>query len=318
MSAQNKAQYFADIKVINCILQGIPDDIYNYVDAYPDAQQMWASYERLMQAARNYDPLALLANSHAPSSNSHASSSYCHSPQPYYVTRSSSVIDNDDDYQKEIQGDAQEDKLTTAMMNQAVIQDGHVDIQSKNVGYAWNANWIAGRRNRNQATNAGNGLVQSIEEYEQSVQRSPRTKSTPGKTNIQYYNYNEKGHYARECPKPKENDFMLDNAYGDNTLDELNAAMIMMARIQTTNDKFDAKPTYDSEFISESHTIHHQSTHHTTTATTSPRRHRYSRHLITIFTTQPAATTPSLSPRHHLLNTTTGALGLTETPPKVR
>ncbi|GJU32054.1 hypothetical protein Tco_1175643 [Tanacetum coccineum] len=49
----------------------------------------------------------------------------------------------------------------------------------------------------------------------------------------------------------EENDFMLDNAYGDNTLEEINAAVIMMARIQPTDDKSDAKPTYDAEFISE-------------------------------------------------------------------
>ncbi|GJV41212.1 hypothetical protein Tco_1419652, partial [Tanacetum coccineum] len=49
----------------------------------------------------------------------------------------------------------------------------------------------------------------------------------------------------------EENDFMLDNAYGDNTLEELNAAIIMMARIQPTDDKSNAKPTYDAEFISE-------------------------------------------------------------------
>ncbi|GJR77318.1 hypothetical protein Tco_0089683 [Tanacetum coccineum] len=68
------------------------------------------------KVARNHDSLALVVNSHAYSSNSHASSSYSRSPQPYYVTHLLSVIDNDDDYQREIQGDAQEDKLTTAMM----------------------------------------------------------------------------------------------------------------------------------------------------------------------------------------------------------
>nr|GEY08337.1 integrase, catalytic region, zinc finger, CCHC-type, peptidase aspartic, catalytic [Tanacetum cinerariifolium] len=49
----------------------------------------------------------------------------------------------------------------------------------------------------------------------------------------------------------EENDFMLDNTYRDNTLKELNAAVIMMARIQPTDDKSDAKPTYDVEFISK-------------------------------------------------------------------
>ncbi|GJY16678.1 hypothetical protein Tco_0387100 [Tanacetum coccineum] len=133
MSKPDKEQYFVDIRVMNYILQGIPNDIYNYVDACPDAKQMWARIKRLMQeydelydhlsqfephvnaskakkAARNHDPLALVA-SHAYSSNSHASSSYSRSPQPYYVTNPSYVIDNDVDYQGEIQGDAQEESL---------------------------------------------------------------------------------------------------------------------------------------------------------------------------------------------------------------
>ncbi|GKF68351.1 hypothetical protein Tco_0198030, partial [Tanacetum coccineum] len=206
------------------------------------------------KAAKNHDPLALLANSNAYSSQSHASTSYSHSPQPYYVTHPSSVIDSEEDYQRELQGDAQEDKLTTTMMllaraitqkfstptnnrhrtssntkNQDVINDGRVDIQTKNAGYSRNGNRNVGRQNRNQAANARNGQVQQIDE----------------------------SHYARYCPKPKvrdakyfreqmllamkdeaggilndeENDFMLDNAYRDETFEELIAAVIMMARI---------------------------------------------------------------------------------------
>ncbi|GKF27658.1 hypothetical protein Tco_0094000, partial [Tanacetum coccineum] len=68
------------------------------------------------KAARNHDPLALVANSHTHSLNSHASSTYSRSPQPYYITHLSLVIDNDDDYQGKIQGEAQKDKLTTAMI----------------------------------------------------------------------------------------------------------------------------------------------------------------------------------------------------------
>ncbi|GKD43490.1 hypothetical protein Tco_1268135 [Tanacetum coccineum] len=49
----------------------------------------------------------------------------------------------------------------------------------------------------------------------------------------------------------QENDFMLDNAYGDNMLEELNAAVILMARIQPTDEKSNAEPTYDAEVISE-------------------------------------------------------------------
>ncbi|GJX88073.1 hypothetical protein Tco_0340087 [Tanacetum coccineum] len=66
-------------------------------------------------AARNHDPLALIAHSNT-SSQSHASPSYSNSPQPYYVTHPSSVVDYEEDYQGELHGDSQEEKLTTAMM----------------------------------------------------------------------------------------------------------------------------------------------------------------------------------------------------------
>nr|GEX90092.1 hypothetical protein [Tanacetum cinerariifolium] len=70
------------------------------------------------------------------------------------------------------------------------------------------------------------------------------------------YNCNEKGHYARECQKPKvrdakyfreqmllamkdeagrnltneENDFMLENSYGED-LEELTVAVMLMAQL---------------------------------------------------------------------------------------
>ncbi|GKD86309.1 retrovirus-related pol polyprotein from transposon TNT 1-94, partial [Tanacetum coccineum] len=195
------------------------DVLYDYLSQF----EPHVKASKANKAVRNHDPLALVANSHV-------SPSYSRSPQPYYVTHPLSVIDNDNDYQGE---------------NQAVIQDGHMDIQSNNVGYARNGNRNAGRKNRNQVTNAGNGLVQKIEEYDLNVQRVPRIESTLRKINVLCYNCNGKGHYARECLKPRvydakyfreqmllatkdeeENDFMLDNAYGDNTLAELNAAFI--------------------------------------------------------------------------------------------
>ncbi|GJZ34961.1 retrovirus-related pol polyprotein from transposon TNT 1-94 [Tanacetum coccineum] len=304
MTVDNKKQYIADVKVMNYLLQAIPNDIYNSVDA-SNGESLEFVYERLTmlvnimdpnnivsydmlydsfiqfephvlaskakKAAKNHDPLALIAHSNASSSQSHANSSY--SPQPYYVTHPSSVVDYEDEYQGELQGDSQEDKLTTAMMllaraitqkfstptnnrlrtssntrNQAVIQDGRVDIQTKNAGYGGNGNKNAGRQSRNQAFNAGNGNDDS----NQIIQRVPRTESTPGKANVQCYNCNEKGHYARDCQKPRvrdakyfreqmllamkdeagsnlnneENDFMLDTSYGEETIEALTTAAV--------------------------------------------------------------------------------------------
>ncbi|GKE63536.1 hypothetical protein Tco_1513903 [Tanacetum coccineum] len=240
MTEGNKNQYIADVKVMNYLLQAIPNDIYNSVDACKNAEEMWEQIKRLMfgfyvtshvrhsrlmdefdkfaakereslesmyeskyvimvchnktgdtvsydvlydslvqfephvltskakKAAKSHDPLALLAHSNDSSSQSHANSSY--SPQPYYVTHPSAVVDYEDEYQGELQGDSQEYKLTTTMMllaqsitqkfstptnnrlctssntkNQAVIQDGRVDIQTKNAGYGGNGNKNAGR-----------------------------------------------------------------------------------------------------------------------------------------------------------------------------
>ncbi|GKA09519.1 retrovirus-related pol polyprotein from transposon TNT 1-94 [Tanacetum coccineum] len=103
----------------------------------------------------------------------------------------------------------------------------------------------------------------NFDESNQATQRNSRTEPTPARANVQCYNCNGKGHYARDCPKPRvrdakyfreqmliamkdeaesnlndeENDFMLNKAYGDETLEELTAAVIMMARLQPTEDK---------------------------------------------------------------------------------
>ncbi|GKE09801.1 hypothetical protein Tco_1413352 [Tanacetum coccineum] len=51
--------------------------------------------------------------------------------------------------------------------------------------------------------------------------------------------------------KDEETDFMLDNSYGDETLEELTAAVIMMARIQPVDDNAESEPSYDPNVVSE-------------------------------------------------------------------
>ncbi|GJX36007.1 hypothetical protein Tco_0247564 [Tanacetum coccineum] len=195
------------------------------------------------KAAKNHDPLALIAHSNASSSQSHANSSY--SPQPYYVTHPSFVVDYEDEYQGGLQGDSQEDKLTTAMMllaraitqkfstptnnrlrtssntrNQAVIQNDHVDIQTKNAGYGGYGNKNAGRQNRNQAFNAGDGNDDS--HYACDYQK-PRVRNAKYfKEQMLLAMKDEAGSNLTN----KENDFMLDTSYGEETIEELTAAAV--------------------------------------------------------------------------------------------
>ncbi|GJS65433.1 hypothetical protein Tco_1350203 [Tanacetum coccineum] len=241
MTTVNKSQYIADVKVMNYLLQAKPNDIYNSVDACKNAKEIWERIKRLMFGSD--------------------------------VT----TVDYEDEYQGELQGDSQKDKLTTTMMllargitqkfstptnnrlrtssntrNQAVVQDGRVDIQTKNTSYGGNGNRNTGRQNRNQAFNARN----RNDDNNQIVQR---------------------GHYARDCQKSRvrdakyfreqmllamkneagsilkdeENDFLLDNSYGEDTMEELTAAVMLMARIQPANGNIETVPSYDAKAVSE-------------------------------------------------------------------
>nr|GEY64638.1 hypothetical protein [Tanacetum cinerariifolium] len=168
-------------------------------------------------------------------------------------------------------------RTSSNIRNQAVIHDGRVDIQSKNVGYAGNIIRNEGRHNKNPVNTLGNGMVQQREENEQTIQRNPRTESNPRKPNVQCYNYNARGHYACDCPQPKvrdskffkehmllalkdeaggnlteeENDFMLDIYHVDDSLEELNSTVIMMARIQPTDNTGAISSRSDAVILSE-------------------------------------------------------------------
>nr|GEU77472.1 retrovirus-related Pol polyprotein from transposon TNT 1-94 [Tanacetum cinerariifolium] len=52
---------------------------------------------------------------------------------------------------------------------------------------------------------------------------------------------------ARSHLNNEENDFMLDNAYGEESLDELTASVMLMARLQPDNETIDTVPSYDEK-----------------------------------------------------------------------
>ncbi|GKB78447.1 hypothetical protein Tco_0945342 [Tanacetum coccineum] len=151
LTGNDKLRYEADIDAMNWILLGIPNDIYNSVDACQNAKAMWNRVKRLMQGTdlslqerhsrlmNEFDKFSAeageslesnepnvnasrakrTARNHDPLAlvaNTYASPSYSRPSQSYYVTHPPLVQDYDDDYQGEVQSDDPKDKLSTTMM----------------------------------------------------------------------------------------------------------------------------------------------------------------------------------------------------------
>ncbi|GJS18040.1 integrase, catalytic region, zinc finger, CCHC-type containing protein, partial [Tanacetum coccineum] len=110
-----------------------------------------------------------------------------------------------------------------------------------------------------------------------NVQRTLRTPSSGNTSTIQCYNCSGKGHYARNCPKPRvrnskcfmeqmllakqdeagvilineQNDFLFADASRMEEIEELSANICLMARIQPTDHTSDDGLSCESAFISE-------------------------------------------------------------------
>ncbi|GJR06871.1 hypothetical protein Tco_0529855 [Tanacetum coccineum] len=153
LTGDDKLNYEADIDAMNWILLGIPNDIYNSdkivinTKFLNSLQPEWSKYVkrahqqhklvkvdydvlfdfltenepdvkafRAKRAARNHDPLALVANSYV-------NSSFSRSTHQYYVIHPPSILDHDNDYHGDILAVEPEDTLSTAMMLLASAKD---------------------------------------------------------------------------------------------------------------------------------------------------------------------------------------------------
>ncbi|GKB60468.1 retrovirus-related pol polyprotein from transposon TNT 1-94 [Tanacetum coccineum] len=274
-------KYVTQVRLAKRLIVDTFDDLFDYLQQF----EKLVNVSRAKKLEKSHDPLALVA--HTGSSSRNTSS--------YYVTHPTSVVDYEDEYQQDDVHTNSEDPLTSAMLllaraitqnfstptnnrlrtssntrNQAIIQGDRVNIQSRNSGNA-------GRNNRRayvqeeiiEGSNAPNETG--------NVQRTLRTSSSGNTSTVQCYNCSGKGHYARNCPKPRvrdskyfmeqmllakqdeagviltdeQNDFLFADASRMEEIKELSANICLMARIQPADNTFDAGPSYDSAFISE-------------------------------------------------------------------
>ncbi|GJT95219.1 copia protein [Tanacetum coccineum] len=150
------------------------------------------------------------------------------------------------------------------------IQGDRVNIQSKNSGNT-------GRNNRRAYVQEEVVKGMNAQNETGNVQRTLRTPSSGNTSTVQCYNCSGKGHYARNCPKPRvrdskyfmeqmllekqdkagviltdeQNDFLFDDALRMEEIEELSANICLMARIQPADHTSDDGPSYESAFISE-------------------------------------------------------------------
>ncbi|GJU45367.1 hypothetical protein Tco_1202633 [Tanacetum coccineum] len=349
MTEGNKKQYIANVRVMNYLLQAIPNDIYNSVDACKDAKEIWEQIKRLMhrskitshvrhsrlmdefdkftakegesldfvperlttlvnimdhsnvrsipvaintkflnclqpewskyvtivrhnqtgpavsydvlydqlvqfephvlssrakKAAKNHDPLALIAHSNASSSQSHINSSY--SPQSYYVTHPPSVVNYNNEYQGELQGDSQEDKLTTAMMMVELTYKPRIQVMVEMLTSMQGETKIKGLMQEMQVMKAIR-LFSVFQELSVLQAKQLFSVIIAMRKDIMLLN----------------NDFMLDTSYGEE-LEELTAEVMLMAQLQPVDENAETVPSYDAKAVSQVHAsskVHEQVSH---------------------------------------------------------
>ncbi|GJX50311.1 retrovirus-related pol polyprotein from transposon TNT 1-94 [Tanacetum coccineum] len=274
-------KYVTQVRLAKRLTVDSFDDLFDYLQQF----EKLVNTSRAKKLEKSHDPLALVA--HTGSSSRQTSS--------YYVTHPTSVVDYDDEYQQDDVHNNSEDPLVSAMLllakaitqnfsnptnnrlrassntrNQAIIQGDRVNIQSRNSGNT-------GRNSRRAYVQEEVVEGMNAPNETGNVQRTLRTPSSGNTSTVQCYNCSGKGHYARNCPKPRvrdskyfmeqmllakqdeagviltdeQNDFLFADASRMEEIEELSANICLMARIQPADHSSDDGPSYESAFISE-------------------------------------------------------------------
>ncbi|GJX91494.1 integrase, catalytic region, zinc finger, CCHC-type containing protein [Tanacetum coccineum] len=236
-------KYVTQVRLAKRLTEDTYDDLFDYLQQV----EKLVNASRAKKLEKSHDPLALVAHTGFSSRTT----------SPYYVTHPSSVVDYDDDYQVDAIQNSSKDPLTSVMILLArAITQCFSNLTNNRLHTSSNT--------RNQ-------------EIVQGDRRTLRTTSSRTALNVQCYNCSEKGHYARNCPKPRvrdskyfmeqmllakqdevgvtltdeQNDFIFVDASRMEEIKELSANICLMARIQPANFDSNAGPSYHSAFLSE-------------------------------------------------------------------
>ncbi|GJR17625.1 integrase, catalytic region, zinc finger, CCHC-type containing protein [Tanacetum coccineum] len=246
--------YDAEMELMNMILLSIPNEIYNSVDAYTSAKDMWKRVERLTRGTiqNKVDRETRFTNEF-----------------DQFVVELGEALVSVYNCFAQLMNDLEQNNMNfpTKSSNHSRRQ---VNIKSRNFGNT-------GRNNRRAYVQEEVVEGMNARNETGNVQRTLRTPSSSNTSTVQCYNCSGKGHYARNCPKPRvrdskyfmeqmllakqdeagviltneQNDFLFADASRMEEIKELSANICLMARIQPADHTSDDGPSYESAFISE-------------------------------------------------------------------
>nr|GEW87968.1 hypothetical protein [Tanacetum cinerariifolium] len=172
-------KYVTQVRLIKGLIEDSYDDLFDYISQY----EKIINASRAKKLEKSRDPLALVA--HTGSSS--------RTPSPYYVTYPFLALDYDDDYQGDAFQNNSEDPITSAMMLLARA-------------FTESAFNPANNRLRTSSNTRNQAIVQADRNDVGNTNRTLWTTSLGSALNVQCYNCSEKGHYARNYPKPRVRD----------------------------------------------------------------------------------------------------------------